>query len=438
MHGSKNGRFRLADRPADYKRLGIAAAEIAQFEDGQRIGTEKGHYEWWYFHPHLDDGATVVVVFYTKPNVSPNGPLAPRITINLTLPDGRSFEKFLDTRPELLNASKSGCNVRIGANRFVGDLNRYHITATIEEISVDIELTGDVPAWRPKSGHLYFGVEGREKLFAWLPAVPHGTASVRYTVGKEEHRASGSGYHDHNWGDVPMQTLMHNWYWARASVGPYTVIASYITATAAYGYETQIVYMLIADDDAKVSFYGPRQLEPLSRGRSTDRSRERSRISTWSYWPAEDQRKIGIIATMLANSIFGLTRTFRLPGVSSPNRVRCGRPRPPGRPPLSIDGVRQSDHLRRSRFEGTLMLANSPFAVHQMVPSILRLLLALALGLIACFAPSLYGAQNSSYPAFGPHEALLRLHRFTDTLPDFVGPIDGSAELNDLHRRQPL
>jgi hypothetical protein len=85
-------------------------------------------------------------------------------------------------------------------------------------------------------------------------------ASVRYRIGDEEHRASGSGYHDHNWGDVPMQTLMHNWYWARASVGPYTVIASYITATEAYGHETQIVYMLardgriIADDDAKVSF----------------------------------------------------------------------------------------------------------------------------------------------------------------------------------------
>ena len=76
----------------------------------------------------------------------------------------------------------------------------------------------------------------------------------------EEYRASGSGYHDHNWGDVPMQTLMHNWYWARAKAGPYTVIASHITAAEAYGYETQIVYMLakdgkiIADDDAKVSF----------------------------------------------------------------------------------------------------------------------------------------------------------------------------------------
>jgi hypothetical protein len=260
MHLGKNGHLRLADRPADYERLGIAPVEIAEFEDGQRIGTERGCYEWWYFDAHLDDGATVVVVFYTKPNVSPNGPLAPRVTINLTLPDGRTFVKLLDTRPELFKASKSTCDVRIGTNCFVGDLKSYHVTATIEDISVDIELTGDVPAWRPKSGHLCFGTEAQEKLFAWLPAVPHGLADVRYTIGHEEYRASGSGYHDHNWGDVPMQTLMHNWYWARASIGPYTVIASYITATEAYGYETQIVYMLardgriIADNDAKVSF----------------------------------------------------------------------------------------------------------------------------------------------------------------------------------------
>jgi hypothetical protein len=57
-----------------------------------------------------------------------------------------------------------------------------------------------------------------------------------------------------------MQTLMHDWYWARAKAGPYSVIASHITATEAYGYETQNVYMLangdeiVADDDAKVSF----------------------------------------------------------------------------------------------------------------------------------------------------------------------------------------
>jgi hypothetical protein len=49
-----------------------------------------------------------------------------------------------------------------------------------------------------------------------------------------------------------------------ASVGPYAIIASHITATPAYGYETQIVYMLardgkiIADDDANVTFEADR------------------------------------------------------------------------------------------------------------------------------------------------------------------------------------
>ena len=71
MFREENGHLRLADRAADYQKLGIDPFDVAQFEDGQRIGTEKGRYEWWYFDAHLDDGATVVVVFYTKPNVSP-------------------------------------------------------------------------------------------------------------------------------------------------------------------------------------------------------------------------------------------------------------------------------------------------------------------------------------------------------------------------------
>jgi hypothetical protein len=28
--------------------------EVAEFEDGQRIDTEKGRHEWWYFDSHCD------------------------------------------------------------------------------------------------------------------------------------------------------------------------------------------------------------------------------------------------------------------------------------------------------------------------------------------------------------------------------------------------
>src|SRR3979490_2864559 len=97
MSRRKNNHLRVADRPADYQKLGIDPVEVAQFEDGQRIGTDKGGDEAGYFDAHHDDGATVVVAFYTKPNVSPNGALAHRIVSNLTLPDCRRFEKFYDT-----------------------------------------------------------------------------------------------------------------------------------------------------------------------------------------------------------------------------------------------------------------------------------------------------------------------------------------------------
>ena len=37
MNRSKNGHLRLADRPADYQKLGIDPVKVAQFEDGQRM-----------------------------------------------------------------------------------------------------------------------------------------------------------------------------------------------------------------------------------------------------------------------------------------------------------------------------------------------------------------------------------------------------------------
>jgi hypothetical protein len=57
-----------------------------------------------------------------------------------------------------------------------------------------------------------------------------------------------------------------------------------------------------------------------------------------------------------------------------------------------------------------------------------RLRVAIA-GLVAGLAVGPCGAQNVAWPAFGPERPLLRLGGFTDTLPDFVGPLDGSAEL---------
>ena len=59
----------------------------------------------------------------------------------------------------------------------------------------------------------------------------------------------------------------------------------------------------------------------------------------------------------------------------------------------------------------------------------MRALTAALLLLTVVLPPIPAYAQSVPWPAFGPLRNLLKLDGFTDALPDFVGPIDGSAEL---------
>src|SRR5450755_2163139 len=80
--------------------------------------------------------------------------------------------------------------------------------------------------------------------FAWLPSVPLGAVTATYRIGDEAHQTTGVGYHDHNWGNASLQKLVHDWYWARGQAGPYSVIASIVTAHERYGYTELPLFML--------------------------------------------------------------------------------------------------------------------------------------------------------------------------------------------------
>jgi hypothetical protein len=248
-----------ASSDADYERLGLARGDIKAWEDGARTDGRPGTYEWWYFDAHLDDGAKLVVVFLDKDLASPQKPLEPTIRLNLDLADGRSFEKLVTFDPNLWSSARDHADVRIGTNRFSGDLHTYRITAMVEDIAVDVTLVGEVPSWRPETGYMLFGAD-RALEFAWLPSVPQGKVSATYTIGDERHESTGVGYHDHNWGNVGLMEIVHDWYWARGQAGPYSVIASYITAHEKFDYAPIPVFMLakdgvlIGDDPSQLTF----------------------------------------------------------------------------------------------------------------------------------------------------------------------------------------
>jgi predicted secreted hydrolase len=209
----------LAATDADYARYGVARERVEPFEDGARTDGGAGTYEWWYFDAQLEDGAKLVVAFMDKDLASPQKPLAPLIRLNLDLEDGRSFEKVASFDPEDWSAATGRADVRIAGNRFTGDLRRYRITTTVDDIEVDVDLVGQVPPWRPGTGYMLYGPK-RDLEFGWLPAVPQGTVTASYRIGDETHTTRGIGYHDHNWGNVALTEVINDWYWAAAEPVP--------------------------------------------------------------------------------------------------------------------------------------------------------------------------------------------------------------------------
>ena len=237
------------DDDLHYEKMGLKREEVALWEDGSRVDGSRGCYEWWYYDSHYPDGTVLVIFFFSKMPIDVNGPIKPIATMELTLPDGRKLSEEVYATVEESHYAKDRCDVQIGPCYCRGDLKHYDVVFRGKTMSAHLTLDGTIRAWRSQTGSIFFG-DKEEHYFAWLPAIPEGKAVADVTCdgGKTLH-LEGSGYHDHNWGNVSMLKLMHHWYWGRAKIGNYKVISSWITAEKKYGYLDHDVFMIARDGE---------------------------------------------------------------------------------------------------------------------------------------------------------------------------------------------
>jgi hypothetical protein len=260
IEGSGGIQSRLGTDEEHYAKLGLKKGTVEQWEDGTRTrGGEKGTYEWWYFDSHMDDGTTLVIVFYTKHMMSPGGPPVPHVTISLVTADGRPYAGEYEVSGVPFSASKEGCDVHIGPCYITGNLREYDIYFKNDKAEATVHLKSSVPPWRPGTGHIFFGNKD-EHFFAWLPSVPEGTVTATITLDGNTTKHTGTGYHDHNWGNINMRYVLNHWYWGRARIGDYRVITSYIYGEKKYGYREFPIFMIagenkiLADNGGSVTF----------------------------------------------------------------------------------------------------------------------------------------------------------------------------------------
>jgi hypothetical protein len=234
-----------------YDLVGNRKDVIAEWEDGFRTDGVKNAFEWWYFDAHLNDGSSLVILFYSKTVFDAQGPLKPQVSFTLNTSDGKKIDKTFSVPVQQFSASKKTCDVRIGSCSFVGNLKDYTIHFENDDIIADIKLTGKIKSWRQGNAFNYFGNQ-EEKNFAWLPAVPDGTVEADITVGGVRKLYTGTGYHDHNWGNVNMASIMHHWYWGRAKAGKYNFITAYVFSEKAYGYTPLSTFLLAENNEIVV------------------------------------------------------------------------------------------------------------------------------------------------------------------------------------------
>lgn len=238
----------IGNQPRHYKHEGVKVDKIEIWEDGIRTLNKPDCFEWWYFDSILEDGSTLVIVFYTKSMIAPTPELAPYATCQFDTPDGRHYYETVKIPADMFYASDQSCDIKIGECTIKGDLHQYDIRFKNENIEAVVTLTGDTPAWRVASGGIFFG-DNDEYYASWLPAVPSGTVTAKITADGKTTEYSGTGYRDHNWGNAPLLKLLNHWYWGRARIGQYRVITSYMYAEKEYGYNQFPIFMLAKDGE---------------------------------------------------------------------------------------------------------------------------------------------------------------------------------------------
>lgn len=243
----------LAFKPEHYERFGVKPDIIEPCEDAMRTDGKEGSFEWWYVDSQFDNGNKAVFTFFTKSSEPDcDGPAMPSLKLVLTLPDGNTIvKKIHEPVNSVIRASKEKCDVTI-SNSYLKEVDGDYILHFEEEgIVIDLDMKSIVPMIRLGSGHTVYGAD-ESKFFGWLNAQPTSKISGSLDVNGVHYDLVGNGYHDHNWGNVSIESLMNHWYWGRVSLGDYTVVTNDIVTHADYGHVRIPGLQLIKDDKVLV------------------------------------------------------------------------------------------------------------------------------------------------------------------------------------------
>lgn len=191
-------------------------------DDGMHLYKTPDYYEWWYFDCHFDNGYTCTAGFHLP--FAHNKPHFPALNMSIYTPAGEDITIIKPIDPKVCSASADQCDVKMG-EYFARqeDKDTYHIYSKSKRGGMDLVFRRTLPGW--KARELMYD-NGTEK-HGWLVPCPRAAVEGTLYVGDQAMPVKGTGYHDHNWGNVQMEDSFHRWFWGRLHHPEYSLIYGY-------------------------------------------------------------------------------------------------------------------------------------------------------------------------------------------------------------------
>ena len=221
-------------------------------DDARHELTNLNSFEWWYFDATFDNKYSIVTSWHR--GIQAFTPLI-GIPYNLILfavydsVGTASIIPAIFEEKDVIISDKS-CDVTMGPNHVYGNYPTYRIHFLQGGLGCDLVFTNMTQGYRSSPDGIYKFGQDPYRYLGWVVAQPRATVSGTLFYNGREIPVTGNGYHDHNWGNVPLKSLYNFWYWGRILLKGYTFV--YSSGEMSDGLGHQPTNTLISFKDKKV------------------------------------------------------------------------------------------------------------------------------------------------------------------------------------------
>ncbi|KXH52980.1 hypothetical protein CNYM01_07369 [Colletotrichum nymphaeae SA-01] len=203
--------------------------------DGARMSNfNRSVWDWWYFDVvSPTDNSSIIILFNLAFDIGLLGgspTTAANADITGTFANGTRFS-YSTEAPNgavIVTAQEGGSS---GSWNDAGmtwsstpDMKTYVVSIETPLINGTVTFESKAPPHYPCGPKEPQANLQIAKNFGWANAVPDSDAVVDITVGGEDVKYTGYGYHDKNWGDKPFVETFTDWYWSHARLGNYSIV----------------------------------------------------------------------------------------------------------------------------------------------------------------------------------------------------------------------